>query len=92
MKIFLMIVLVTVVWNAVITTIQFVQQRKRRLKKRSPRIEDPVRILSGEFKGNVGRVKEIGACHNNDGFYCFVYRPDGKIERYIYPDEIRVLE
>ena len=35
MKIFLAVVLVAVVWNAVITTIQFIQQRRRNGKRYS---------------------------------------------------------
>ena len=90
MKIFLAVVLVAVMWNAVITTIQFVQQRKRRLKKRAPRIGDKVEILLGTFKGYIGKITEIGAVHN-DGCYCFVLRPDGLVKRYIYPDDISII-
>lgn len=100
MKIFLTIVLVAVVWNAVIATIQFVQQRKKRSKKGSPKIGDLVEILSGEFKGCIGWITGIGANHNNSGFYCWVMRPviDGsrkvyreKEERYLYPEQVKLL-
>lgn len=57
----------------------------------NPRVGPPVRILKGKFKDQKGTISEIGAVHEN-GFYCFVIRPDGVEERFIYPKDLEILK
>ena len=55
-----------------------------------PKVGKEILFLSGEFKGQKGKITQIGAEHN-PGFYCFVMRPDGKEERFLYPEDIEIL-
>ena len=56
-----------------------------------PKVGKEVLFLSDDFKGQKGKITQIGAEHNL-GVYCFVMRPDGKEGRLLYPEDIEILK
>lgn len=52
-----------------------------------------VRFLSGQLKGQKGRITKIGAVHNNIGCYCWIEIKERAAEVWVrYPEQIEIIK